>query len=78
MMIHELLELYSYTVYVLGYILLAYILIKNFQTFVSFQNREFDEYFCKMPPKKRSKRKGSQERERISTQVQARGLSWTC
>ena len=46
---------------------------KRFQTFVFFlQNREFGEYFCKMPPKKRSKRRGSQERERMSTQVQAR------
>ena len=35
-----------------------------------FQNREFGEYFCKMPPKKRTKRRGSQER--MSTQVQTR------
>ena len=40
--------------------------------FPTFQNREFGEYFCKMPPKKRMKRRGSQEMERMSTQVQAR------
>ena len=52
--------------------MLAY-LPKHFQTFVVFfQNREFGEYFCKMPPKKRTKRRGSQEMERMSTQVQAR------
>ena len=49
--------------------MLAY-LPKIFQTF--FQSREFGEYFCKMPPKKRIKRRGSQEMERMSTQIQAR------
>ena len=29
-----------------------------------FSNRKFGEYLCKMPPKKRSKRRGSQETER--------------
>ena len=37
-----------------------------------FQNKKFGEYFCKMPPKKRSKRRCSQERERRSKQAQAR------
>ena len=37
-----------------------------------FQNREFGEYFCKMPQKKRIKRRGSQEMETMSTQAQAR------
>ena len=45
---------------------------KIFQILFFFQNREFGEYFCKMPPKKRIKRRGSQEMERMSTQVQAR------
>ena len=37
---------------------------KIFQTLVFFfQNRDFGEYFCKVPPKKRIKRKGSQEME---------------
>ena len=47
-------------------------LLKKFQDFYFFLNREFGEYFCKMPPKKRSKRRGSQERETLSTQVQTR------
>ena len=46
---------------------------KIFHTlFLFFLNREFGEYFCKMPPKERIKRRGSQEMERMSTQVQAR------
>ena len=45
---------------------------KILQTIFFLQNREFGEYFCNMPPKKRIKRRGSQEMERISTQVQAR------
>ena len=50
--------------------MLAYFL-KNFRDFYFFfSNREFGEYFCKMSPKKRSKRRGSQER--MSTLVQAR------
>ena len=50
--------------------MLAY-LPKNISDFVFFQNREFGEYFCKMPPKERIKRRGSQEMERMSTQVPA-------
>ena len=50
--------------------MLAY-LPKNISDFIFFQNREFGEYFCKMPPKKRIKRRGSQEMDRMSTQVQA-------
>ena len=49
----------------------------NFQKYFGlyfFQNREFGEYFCKMPPKKNIKRRGSQEMERMSTQVQALSL----
>ena len=42
---------------------------KIFQTLFIFQNREFGEYFCKMPPKKRIKRRGSQEIQSMSTQV---------
>ena len=49
--------------------MLAY-LPKNISDFNFFLNSEFGEYFCKMPPKKRIKRRGSQER--MSTQVQAR------
>ena len=45
---------------------------KIFQTLFFFQNREFGEYFCKMPPKKRIKRRGSQEMKRMPIQVQAR------
>ena len=54
--------------------MLAYLLPKNISDFIFFffQNTEFGEYFCKMPPKKRIKRRGSQEMERMSTQVQAR------
>ena len=54
--------------------MLAYNFQKYFRLFfqIFFQNREFGEYFCKMPPKKRIKRSGSQEMERMSTQVQAR------
>ena len=52
--------------------MLAY-LLKKFSDFCCFfQNCDFVEYFFKMPPKKRSKRKDSQERERMFTQVQAR------
>ena len=51
--------------------MLAY-LPKNISDSIFFQNREFGEYFCKMPPKERIKRRGSQETERMSTQVQAR------
>ena len=32
-----------------------------------FFNRKFGEYLCKIPPKKRSKRRGNQETERVST-----------
>ena len=53
--------------------MLAYLLPQNISDFIFFLNSEFGEYFCKMPPKKRIKRKGSQEMERMSTQVQARG-----
>ena len=49
--------------------MLAYSL-KKFSDFCFIENSEFVEYFCKMPPKKRSRRRGSQER--MSTQVQAR------
>ena len=44
---------------------------KNISDFIFFQNRKFGEYFCKIPPKKRIKRRGSQEMERMSTQVPA-------
>ena len=50
----------------------AGIFTQNISDFILFQNREFGEYFCKMPPKKRIKRRGSQEMERMSTQVPAR------
>ena len=51
--------------------MLAY-LPQNISDFIFFQNREFGEYLCKMPPKKRIKRRGSQEMDRMSTQVPAR------
>ena len=40
--------------------------------FIFFQNRDIGECFYKMPPKKRIKRRGSQEMERMPTRVQAR------
>ena len=36
-----------------------------------FLNRKFGEYLCKMPPKKGSKRRGSQETERMSTRARS-------
>ena len=36
-----------------------------------FQNRKFGEYLCKMPPKKRSKKRGSHEGERMSTRARS-------
>ena len=36
-----------------------------------FQNRKFGEYLCKMPPKKRFKRRGSHEAERMSTRARS-------
>ena len=36
-----------------------------------FLNRKFGEYLCKMPPKKRSKRRGSQETERMSARARS-------
>ena len=51
--------------------MLAY-LPKNISDFIFFQNREFGKYFCKILAKKRIKSRGSQEMERMSTQVQAR------
>ena len=51
--------------------MLAY-LPKNISDLTFFQNREFGKYFCKISAKKRIKRRGSQEMERMSTQVQAR------
>ena len=53
-----------------GYILLAY-LVKNI-AFCFCLERKFGEYFCEMPPEKRSKRRSSQEGERMSTQAQVR------
>ena len=46
--------------------MLAY-LVKIIVTF--FLERKFGEYFCKMPPKKRSNRRSSHEGERKSTQA---------
>ena len=36
-----------------------------------FLNRKFGEYMCKIQPKKRSKRRGSQEAERMSTRARS-------
>ena len=36
-----------------------------------FLNRKFGEYLCKMPPKNRSKRRGIQETERMSTRARS-------
>ena len=41
-------------------------LVKNLEV-LGFLNRKFGEYLCTMPPKKRSKRRGSQETERMPT-----------
>ena len=48
--------------------MLAYI-VKIFEVFVFFQMGNF--YLCKMPPKKRSKRRGSHEAERMSTRARS-------
>ena len=50
--------------------MLAY-LVKIFEVFVFFQKRKFGEYLCKMPPKKRSKRRGSHKAERMSTRARS-------
>ena len=50
--------------------MLAY-LVKIIETF-DFLERKFGEYFFKMPPKKRSKRRSSQEGEKMSTQAKPR------
>ena len=64
MRIHEFLELYSFHSISLR-IYFAGIFSPNF-CFL-FQNRKFGVYLCKMPPKKRSTRRGSHEAERMST-----------
>ena len=71
MRIHQFNKFTTDTGDIRGYILLAY-LVKIIETFVFFLERKFGEYFCKMPPKKRSKRRSSQEEERMSTHSQAR------
>ena len=43
---------------------------QKFRGFV-FLNRKFGEYMCKMPPKERSKRRISQETERMSTRAKS-------
>ena len=48
--------------------MLAY-LVKILRLLGFFLERTFGEYFCKMPPKKRSKRRGSHEGKRMSTQA---------
>ena len=72
MRIHQFLELYSiYCICMRIYF--AGIFTQKFSDFCFFfQNRQFGEYFCKMSPKKSLKRRGSLERERMFTQVQAR------
>ena len=48
-------------------------LIKIIETFVVFLlERKFGEYFCKMPQRKKSKRRSSQEGEKMSIHAQAR------
>ena len=54
-----------------GTILLAY-LVKIIETSVFLWNRKFGEYFCEMPPRKRSKRRSNQEGDKMSTQAPAR------
>ena len=49
--------------------MLAY-LVNIFEVFI-FQSRKFGEYLCKMPPRKRSKKRGSPEAERLSTRARS-------
>ena len=51
--------------------MLAYRFSQNFRGFGVFLNTKFGEYLCKMPPKKRSKRRGSQEVEMVSTRTRS-------
>ena len=68
-------ELYSFYCIFLRIYFAVIFTQKYFRLYVVFfQNREFGEYFCKMPPKNRIKRRGSQEMERMSTQVPAQSL----
>ena len=50
--------------------LATYILSQKFRG-VCFFNRKFGQYLSKMPPKKRSKRRGSQKTERMSTRARS-------
>ena len=54
----------AFTVYCLR-TYFADIFSQNFLGFCFFQERKFGEYLCKMPPKKRSKRRDSHEAERM-------------
>ena len=72
MRIDQCLELYSIDICYIQRIYFVGIFTQKFFRFLFFfQNREFGEYFCKMPPKNRTKKRSSQEMERMSTQVQA-------
>ena len=51
--------------------MLAYRFSQNFRGFGFFKNRKFGEYLCKMPLKERSKRRGSQGTERMSTRARS-------
>ena len=52
--------------------MLPYIFSQNFRGFgFLVKNRKLGEYLCKMPPKKRSKRRGSQETEMMSTRARS-------
>ena len=67
MCIHQNLEVYS-----LHCICMRIYILSNLVKILDvFLNRKFGEYMCKMPPKKRSKRRGSQETERMSTRAKS-------
>ena len=67
MCIHQFLEVYSFEDIFCWHTYL----VKILEVLLFFLNRKFGEYLCKMPPKKRSKRRGSQETERISTRTRS-------
>ena len=46
-------------------------LVKILEVVFFFENRKFGEYLYKIPPKKRSKRRGSQETEKMSTRARS-------
>ena len=74
----ECLELYIIDICYIQRIYFAGIFTQNFSDFGFFKIGSMVNISVKMPQKKRTKRRGSQEMERMSTQIQAKSPKLTC